>query len=157
MRQSLFVCTLLCFTASLNAQKNEFANGLYWELNSGVLTISGNGPIPGYTCPWDGKGNVEKIIIQDGVTSIGKVTFWEYSKPHHLKSVVIGNSVTSIGERAFTDCILLQSVTIGNSVTYIDECAFYNCTSLQSITIPNTVTLHDMAFSLMYLESSKQP
>ena len=121
MKQKVFItfALLSCFFLSAMAQKNAFANGLYWELNNGVLTISGNGAIPGYAHPWEGKGNVEKIIIQDGVTSIGKVTFWEYSRPHYLKTIVIGNSVTSIGERAFTDCILLQNVTIPNSVTYM--------------------------------------
>ncbi|MGN1094601.1 MAG: leucine-rich repeat domain-containing protein, partial [Candidatus Neoclostridium sp.] len=49
-------------------------------------------------------------------------------------------SVTSIGDRAFSDCSGLTSVTIGNSVTSIGYGAFSDCSSLTSITIPDSVT-----------------
>lgn len=57
-----------------------------------------------------------------------------------LTSIVIPNSVTSIGYRAFTGCSKLASVTIGNSVTSIGDEVFWNCTALTSIEIPNSVT-----------------
>ena len=44
-----------------------------------------------------------------------------------LTSVVIGNSVTSIGDYAFYVCFSLSSVVIGNSVTSIGKNAFENC------------------------------
>ena len=50
-----------------------------------------------------------------------------------LKSVTIGNGVTSIGERAFYGCTNLKSVTIGNGVTSIGDSAFYKCYSLTSV------------------------
>jgi hypothetical protein len=49
--------------------------------------------------------------------------------------VTIGNSVTSIGDSAFSDCTSLTSVTIPNSVTSIGRGAFWSCTSLTSITV----------------------
>ena len=49
-------------------------------------------------------------------------------------------SVTSIGERAFSDCTGLTSVVIPNSVTSIGELAFYGCSGLTGIVIPNSVT-----------------
>ena len=52
----------------------------------------------------------------------------------------IGNSVTSIGDRAFSGCIGLTSVTIPEGVTSIGSSAFYNCIGLTSVTIPNSVT-----------------
>ena len=58
----------------------------------------------------------------------------------NLQSVVIPNSVTSIGDHAFYDCSSLTSVTIGNSVKSIGNFAFYDCSSLTSISIPNSVT-----------------
>ena len=56
-----------------------------------------------------------------------------------VTSVIIPNSVTSIGIYAFTYNNSLTSVTIGNSVTSIGVWAFYGCTSLTSVTIPNSV------------------
>ncbi len=52
----------------------------------------------------------------------------------------IPNSVTIIGNAAFSGCESLTSVTIPNSVTSIESFAFDGCTSLTSVTIPNSVT-----------------
>jgi hypothetical protein len=57
-----------------------------------------------------------------------------------IPSMIDGLAVTSIGERAFSDCTNVISVTIGNSVTDIGDMAFMSCTSLESVTIPNSVT-----------------
>ena len=63
------------------------------------------------------------------------------------KNTVIPNSVTSIGERAFSGCSGLTSITIPNSVTNIGYKAFSGCSGLTSITIPNSVTsIGDYAF-----------
>ena len=58
------------------------------------------------------------------------------------KNTIIPNSVTSIGNRAFVNCIgLTGNLTIPNSVTTIGEYAFYYCTGITgSLTIPNSVT-----------------
>ena len=79
----------------------------------------------------------ENFIIPDSVTSIGDRAFsWCTS----LQSVTIPDSVTSIGDRAFWGCESLHSVTIPDSLTSIGDCAFMGCSSLQSVTIPDSVT-----------------
>ena len=56
------------------------------------------------------------------------------------KKSIIPNSVTLIGDRAFSDCSELTSIDIPNSVTSIGVAAFYGCSGLTSIEIPNSVT-----------------
>ena len=88
---------------------------------------------------------IKSVVIPNSVTSIGESAF---SGCSGLTSVTIGNSVTSIGNSAFQDCSGLTSITIPNSVTSIGEYAFSNCTGLTSVTIPNSVTNIDYeAFS----------
>ena len=50
-------------------------------------------------------------------------------------SYTIPDSVTSIGEEAFSYCHGLTSVTIGTNVTSIGQLAFAYCTSLTSVTV----------------------
>ena len=79
----------------------------------------------------------KNTIIPNSVTSIGECAF---SSCTGLTSITIPNSVTSIGIYAFQSCTGLTSVTIGNSVTSIGDYAFGWCSGLTSITIPNSVT-----------------
>ena len=57
-----------------------------------------------------------------------------------LTSIIIPNSVKSIGGSAFYGCSSLTSITIPNSVTSIGNHAFHGCSSLTSVTIPNSMT-----------------
>ena len=65
-----------------------------------------------------------------------------------LTSIVISNSVVSIGDNAFKGCNSLSNVVIPNSVTTIEAGAFWDCSSLTSIVIPNSVvSIGGSAFS----------
>ena len=77
-------------------------------------------------CP----GAFAAYTVPNSVTSIGEYAF---SHCTSLTSVTIPNSVTSIGEHAFSYCTSLTSVTISDSVTSIGEYAFYDCTSLTDV------------------------
>ena len=60
--------------------------------------------------------------------------------------MIIPNSVTSIGTRAFDGCILLTSMEIPEGITYIDS-FFQMCSGLTSVVIPKSVTtISDFAF-----------
>jgi len=76
-------------------------------------------------------GKMGNYAIPDSVTEIGQGAF---SGCPGLTSVVIPNSVTSIGNVAFSECTGLTSVVIPNGVTEIGSAAFLGCTGLTSAT-----------------------
>ena len=85
--------------------------------------------------------NNKNYSSQDGVLfNKNKTELIQYPIGNSRTSYVIPNSVTNIGDRAFSSCTKLTYVNIPNSVTNIENCAFYECTNLTSITIPNSVT-----------------
>ena len=138
---TLIILSVFCINA-INAE-------ITWDLsNDGTLTISGTGDMRDYMhyiqststtyAPWyKQRTTIKKVIIENGVTSIGAEAFYKCS---NLTSITIPNSVTIIGKTAFCDCSKLSSVTIPNSVKSIGNQAFRECTSLTTITIPNSVT-----------------
>ena len=69
------------------------------------------------------------------VTSIDRA----FSYCDDLTSIIIPDSVTTIGSSAFYDCTSLTSIVIPDSVTTIDDLAFGKCTSLTSVIIPDSV------------------
>jgi len=82
--------------------------------------------------------------IPDSVTDIGDYAFSDCSG---LTSVTIPGSVTNIGDYAFYACPSLTNATIANGVTNIGIAAFCFCTNLSSVTVPGSVTnIGDCAF-----------
>ena len=85
---------------------------------------------------------VTSVVIPNSVTSIGSYAFIGCTS---LASINIPNNVISIGNCAFWDCSSLTSLTIPNSVTSIGDGAFNNCSGLTSVTIGNSVTSIDVS------------
>ena len=76
--------------------------------------------------------------IPNSVTTIGDYAF---SGCKSLTNINIPNSVTTIGDSAFWGCDSLTNINIPNSVTTIGDSAFCGCDSLTNINIPNSVTM----------------
>ena len=118
-------------------------DNLTWKLyEDGTLNISGTGAMKDYNIndtqsPVINHQNVKKVMIEDGVTSIGNYAFYFCE---NLTSLTLPDSVTSIGDSAFDTCRGLTNITIPEGVTNIGDCAFYDCSNLTSITIPDSVT-----------------
>ena len=132
------------------------------------ITVTGEGEIP--ESAFAGRSSLTKVIISDGVTSIGDGAFRSCSS---LTSLSISASVTNIGNNVFEDCHSLSDITVeeGNStyksagnclidkstktlikgfktsiipddgsVTSIGAYAFAGLSTLESIAIPDGVT-----------------
>jgi len=158
-RMKRMVGLILCLVMVISLLPVAFADtetsgicgdNLIWMYDeSGKLTISGTGAMTNYreygAAPWFSKcSSVKTIVIGDGVTSIGNYAFYGC---YNVTSVTMPDSLTTIGKDAFSDCSWLTSITIPDSVTTIGEQAFYYCESLTGITIPDSVTtIEERAF-----------
>ena len=135
---------------------------LTWKLDAdGTLTISGTGTMKDYdynnnpSPANQKKGSVKKVVIKDGVTSIGNFAFYNCTS---LTSITIPDSVTSIELAAFNNCNNLTSITIPDSVTSIGDSAFELCNKLSSITLSNNITsIGNWAFHGCHLTSITIP
>ena len=81
-------------------------------------------------------GNETIVSIPSDVTSIGNGAFEECVI---IRGISMGENVTSIGKKAFYGCVSLESITLSPSLTKIGEEAFMECAALKSISIPHGV------------------
>lgn len=73
---------------------------------------------------------VETVSLPNSITSIGNIAFSSFK---NLKEITIPDSVTTIGNGAFYGCKNLQAVSIPDSVTSIGDTAFDSCSNLKSV------------------------
>ena len=169
----------------------DCGDNLTWSLDSdGTLTISGTGAMKDYDfydgerSPWDSKKTqIQKVVIGDGVTTIGNDAFNECTS---LTTVDLSNatSLEKIGIRAFFKCSQLENIDLSKAVnlkeigdnafnssgvenvtfpqnsqlTEIGSGVFTLCNNLKNIDIPETVTkIGGSAFERTGLTSIKIP
>lgn len=162
----------------------ECGSGLTWEFDedTGVLTITGNGPMTNFTSRYMGPERVEKDGEEVVLTSRQKARIrhreakkrarqrrrgqydnsvdFDHLIPwrdlHSLiKRVSVSEGVTTIGDNAFKGCEELRSVSLPNSIEIIGRECFYWCVKLDSITIPSGVNVISLgAFSGCYTMKS---
>lgn len=124
---------------------------LTWSVDgNGKLTISGSGKMPDYDiwdsnpAPWRSIKEIKSVVIGNGVTRIGNHAFI-YG---NLESVSIASSVTEIGELAFYNSVYLKNLIIPDSVKVIGEKAFSASYGLTGVTLSrNLQRIEAEAFS----------
>ena len=144
---SLVLCLCVCLLVGELISRAEAADviasgscgdSVKWTLDSdGVLTIRGSGKMHNYSdyssnrVPWDSlRKSIRSVVIEQGVTSIGDNAFYGCTD---LTSVTLPDSVTSIGANAFYGCTGLTSITIPDGTTSIGDSAFYGCNRISSV------------------------
>ncbi len=118
-----------------------------WNYENGVLTIMSNTQDfeKSSQRPWDKyKNDVSKIVIKDGVTSIGDWSFANFSK---LKEVQFAPSVDEIGERAFYNCSSISYINLNEGLKTIENGAFNSCKGAIRVKLPDSLeSIGDSAF-----------
>jgi hypothetical protein len=140
IKQISFLLFILCFFATnkITAQTVDQGNtgSCKWKLEGPfgnyTLTISPNGAgaMANYNIPnsneppwYSNRINIRTLIIKEGVTRIGNYAF--YGCMYITSSLTIPNSVTSIGNNAFRSCSgFTGSLTLSNSLTSISPVLF---------------------------------
>ena len=136
-------------TSGVAAQSYYVAGGqcgddLTWTLDSsGTLTISGTGPMYGYSLfknPWCDSAlrssgistRVKNVEISSGVTTLGAYAF---SACDSMTGVSLPETLLAVGESCFQSSYGLHNISIPNSVRSIGDCAFSSCNGLTRVTL----------------------
>lgn len=140
-------------------------DNLTWELTpNGVLTISGEGEMTNYMYtsllgvpipPWLSSSvttEIKKIIIEDGVTSIGEFAFYGCSG---ITDVTFGNTLTDIGYSAFRSSSI-KSVRLPASVKNIGDGAFGYCSYLTDISVDDGNEAYIDVNGVLYTKDMKK-
>ena len=152
---ALLALFLLLSFAPLNAaaaESGKLTETISWTLDdSGTLTITGAGPMPDYlfdyyydgrSMSWSTWGDwhymtyadqVRSVVVGEGITSVGMGCFMQMPS---LQSVQLPDTVRMISAMAFFQCTALTDINVPEDLDVIGELAFYGCTGITSLTLP---------------------
>lgn len=110
-------------------------DNLTWTLDeNGLLTISGTGSMYDFPSNWD--------------------TPWHDDHSDSIRSLIVKEGVTSIGDYAFCGCKILTSVSLPEGITRFGDYTFYGCDPLDTLSIPASLaSLGNQVFTYSSLES----
>jgi hypothetical protein len=88
------------------------------------------------------KGQIEDLYIPDSITTIEDDAFADCIR---LQNIILPNSITCIGSNAFEGCSSLREIVLPHSLEAIRVRVFKDCTSLENVYIPDCVEYIDVA------------
>ncbi len=145
---ALCLAALLCLCACggpvARDAEGSCGDDIKWkyEASGNTLTLSGKGNIPSYKSssevPWaEAMASVKKIVIKNGVTSVGNYAFYGAAK---LEEVDLPDTLSAIGDFAFAYCTSLADIDAPDALVSVGKSAFEACSSLTDITLGAALT-----------------
>ena len=117
----LSVVPLTAFAATYSGTCGDSGDNIAWELDEeGVLTLKGSGDMAPYVYS-------------------GEVPWNELGISSNIKSIIVGEGITSISDYAFYYCRNAASVSLPSTLKKIGAYSFYS-SGLTDVTIPESVT-----------------
>ena len=147
----LALCMLIVLVPSPSAAAEELSGklggGAAWTLSAdGTLTIKGAGALtPGgsyvryYSWPWyekDLRSKIKSVVIGEGISSIDQYAFYEC---YNLSKVSLPSSLRSISQGVFDGCEGITEVSIPQGVTELGAGCFTECHNLQRVYLPTSI------------------
>ena len=159
----VLLCTVTMLVLPATAETyagdcGKVEGAVLWSFDSetGALTISGSGEMQDFasSAPWaEYRQSIKSVVIEDGVTSIGDRAFNSCTA---LQTVSVPASVTKIGDYAFRFCDQLESVTFAanSQLTSIGRSAFEECSSLSGVNLTADMPVSSIgAYAFAYCSS----
>ena len=112
-----------------------------------------NAVIPAMIISYIPKDNLETVVITSGE----EIPAYAFENCSSLTSIVISDSVTSIGYRAFYNCSGLTNIEIPASVTSIGSSAFEGCSNLLSVYITDIAAWCNISFAGSWEDGYSNP
>ncbi len=123
--------------------KGTCGQGMSWQFEetSGLLTISGQGPMRDYRTgdivPWlPYAERISRVQICEGVTKIGSYAFGAPTRYPSLTRIDLADSVDQIGAHAFEAVTALSQITVPKNLVAIGERAFAGAVTLAQLDFP---------------------
>ncbi len=121
-------CTLIpAYAASASGTCGESAFWSY-DAQTATLTISGTGAMDGF----------ERFTAVNGKLATTEPAPWK-SYINDIRTIIIGEGITSIGQSAFSGCYNLENLQLPSTLVLVENYAFSRCGSLDRIVIPASV------------------
>lgn len=124
-------------------------NSPQYQLENGVLTVSGTGRIDNNL--YKNNTDITELVIKNGITSVGDYSFYECTS---LTRVILPDTLTEIGSHAFAKCTALTEIDLNEGLSTIEDRGFEDCTALKRVFIP--ISVEDGLVSYTYNPSSNK-
>ena len=133
LQKTFLTLLLLLCVGFVNAQSFVVDGLKYTVTTAPEVSVNKDGT----TCP-TGALTIPSLVTNPGTSieyTVRTIEANAFEGCIGLTSVVIGDSLTSIGDEAFFVCSSLTSLTLPNSLTTIGDYAFYECSALTEVTV----------------------